>query len=169
MNLTLEADRLRTEIDFLLSQYPELEGDEDLRIDMLDGETDLLRILTALHRFREDTRALAEGSQDRLDELTARKKRLALRVDFVGKLILSILHTADIRRIELPEVTLSTRANPRNLVIDEGIDINDMPEDLVRTKRELDRKKIREALEEGRNVPGCVLVSAPASLSVRIK
>jgi hypothetical protein len=169
MNMQLETEKLRIEIQFLLAQYPELEGDEDLRADMLDGETDITRLLTALHRYREDTRALADGSQERLDELLSRKKRLALRTDFISKLMQGILTIAEIRKIELPEVTLSLRNNPSLLVIDEDIDFKDMPDDLMRVKRELDRKKIREALEQGRNVPGAVLVPAPASLSVRVK
>jgi hypothetical protein len=167
--MKIEADHLRTEIEFLLAQYPELQDDEDLRADMLEGSTQITEILTALNRYREDTRALADGSQARMEELAARKKRLGLRVEFIGKLMQSILGTAQIRKIELAEVTLSMRSNPQTLHVDETIDLNELPEDLIRIKREVDRKKIREALLEGRNVPGCVLTNAPPSLSVRVK
>ena len=166
--MKMEADALRVEIEFLLSQYPELKDDDDLRADMLEGETDISVVLTALNRYREDTRALADGSQARVEELMARKKRLGVRVDFISKLIQSILFTAQIRKIELPEVTLSIRENPQSLQIDDG-SIADLPGDLIRTKVEPDRKKIREAIVEGRNVPGCVLVSSSPSLLVKIK
>jgi hypothetical protein len=166
--MKIEADRLRTDIEFLLAQYPELQDDEDLRADMLEGETRITEILTALNRYREDTRALADGSQQRMDELLARKKRLGLRVEFIGKLMQTILATAQIRKIELPEVTLSIRENPQSLQIDEG-SIAELPDDLIRTKVEPDRKKIREAIVEGRNVPGCVLLDASPSLMVRVK
>jgi hypothetical protein len=169
MNLKFDADRLRTEIQFLLVQYPELQDDEDLLLGTLEGSTQLIEFLTAVHRYREDTRALADGSQQRMDELVARKKRLGLRVEFITRLMQSILSAAQIRKIELPEVTLSIRSNPQTLHVDETIDLNELPEDLIRIKREVDRKKIREALLEGRNVPGCVLTDAPPSLSVRVK
>jgi hypothetical protein len=153
----------------LLIQYPELADDEDLRADMLEGSTEITEILTALNRYREDTKALAEGSQARMEELAARKKRLGVRVDFIAKVMQSILNTADIKKIELPEVTLSMRANPKQLVGDSDLAIELLPDDLVRIKREADRKAIREAIGEGRNVPGFVLVDAPPSLMVRVK
>jgi hypothetical protein len=166
MNLKIEADHLRIEIEFLLAQYPDLRDDEDLRADMLEGETQITKILTALHRYREDSKKLANGSQEQLDALIARKKRLTLRVEFLRKLMQSILFAADIRKIELPECTLSIRNNPQQ-VLGEA-DVDELPEDLIRIKREPDRQKIREALLQGRHVPGCILNNAPPSLNVKI-
>jgi hypothetical protein len=167
--MKIEADALRIEIEYLLAQYPDLKDDDDLRADMLEGETDITRVLTALNRYREDTKALADGSQARLDELAARKKRLAVRVEFITSLMQSILFTAQIRKIELPEVTLSIRNNPQQLVGDPDVDIKTLPDDCIRTKQDVDRKAVREAIVAGRNVPGFVLVDAPPSLMVRIK
>ena len=167
--MKIEADRLRTEIEFLLAQFPELKDDADLRIDMLEGETEIIPLLTALNRYREDTKALAEGSQPRMEELAARKKRLGARVDFISKLMQSILESAQLRKIELAEVTLSMRGNPDSLIIDEAVALTDLPEDLIRTKREVDRKAIREAILAGRNVPGCVLTKSSPSLLVKIR
>ena len=163
----VHADHLRAEIEYLLAQYPELKDDEDLRADMLEGETELFTILTALHRYREDSKALIEGSQARLEELAARKKRLGTRMDFLRQLMQSLLASSELRKVELPEVTLSITNRPQALIGPD--DADGLPDELVRIRREPDRPKIKEALQAGRDVPGFVLNNAPPGLTVRVK
>ncbi len=48
MTMRVDVDALRQSIDALLITYPELAEDEQLRADMLDGETDLALVLARL-------------------------------------------------------------------------------------------------------------------------
>lgn len=162
-----DADRLRTEIEYLLSQYPELADDDVLRADMLDGSTDIREILTGLHRTYEDTKALIDGTAGRLEDLAARRARFRQRNEFIRDLMQRILESAQIRKIELPEVTLSMKNNPQQLI--GTLAPEDLPDDLVKVTRAPDKTKIREALIAGREVPGVFLSNAPPSLTVRVK
>jgi hypothetical protein len=161
------ADALRREIERLLLEYPELADDEVLRADMLDGSTDIGDILLSLIHTIQDATALKEGTQARIDELKARGERFAMRQDFVRGLIFKIMETAQLKKVELSEATLLIRANPQQLVGD--IDVNALPDELCRIKREPDKAKIKAALLAGQTVPFCQLSNAPPSLMVKVK
>ena len=162
-----DADALRLEIERLLLEYPDLADDEVLRADMLDGETQITDILTHLVRVQEDTKALRDGTKQRLDELKMRGERFGYRIDFVRALVFKIMETAQLKKLELPEATLSIRNNPQQIVGDPDLDA--LPDELCRIKREANRTAIKEALLAGQQVPGCVLGNAPPSLMVRVK
>jgi hypothetical protein len=165
--LEQQVNALRLQIEALLREYPELADDEFLRADMLEGETAINDVLTMLHRMIEDTKALREGTQPRIDDLMARARRFQKRIDFGRDLIAKILETANLRKLELPEVTFSLRKGSQHLVGDP--DPVSLPDDLVKIVRISDRKKIREALEQGKTIEGCSLSNAPPSLTIRIK
>jgi hypothetical protein len=165
--LANDANALRAEIEFLLSQYPELADDEILRADMLEGSTDIREVLTDLNRTLQDTKALIDGTQGRMDELAERRLRFRRRTEFVRDLMQRILESAQIRKIELPEVTLSLKNNPQQIIGEP--DPEALPDDLVKIAREPDKKKIRAALMAGCEVPGVVLSNAPPSLMIKVK
>ena len=164
--LEQDVTQLRLQIAALIREYPELENDEFLRADTIEGQTDMAGVLTSLHRMVEDARALRDGTQARLDELQARKQRMQKRVDFGRDLIAAVLESAGTKKVELPEVTLSLKNNPQRL-LGEGLEA--LPDELVKIKREPDKAKIREWLERGVAVEGYQLSNAPPSLLVRIK
>lgn len=162
-----DVNLLRQMIERLLLEYPDIAEDEILRADMLQGETDLFGLLTELHRRREDNKALIEGTQARMEDLSSRKKRFGARVDFLTRLMQSLLEAADLRKVELPEMTLSLRNNPQ--VMMGNPDPYALPDELVNIKREVNRAKIKDALREGKQVDGCYLSNAAPSLMVRVK
>lgn len=165
--LSTDADALRSQIEALLREYPDLADDEILRADMLEGETDISEVVTAIHRMIEDARALKDGTQARFDDLKGRRDRFQKRIDFGRDLISKILEAAQIRKLELPEVTASLRNNPPSLIGDP--DPNELPDAFVKITRSADRKAIREALERGDLVPGCFLSNAAPTLTLRVK
>jgi hypothetical protein len=162
-----KADILRSQIEALLREYPDLVDDEILRADMLEGETDIKEVVGSINRMIEDAKALRDGTQGRLDDLLGRKARFQKRIDFGRDLIRQILEAAQITKLELPEVTASFRNNPPQIVGDP--DPDELPDALVKVTRTADRKKIREALEAGDIIPGCVLSNAPPSLMLKVK
>lgn len=161
------VNQLRIEIDAMLREYPELADDEELRADMLEGATDIKEILSSLGRSLDNAKGLAAGVHSRIEELCAREQRFGTRIDFIRDLIFRVMDSAQLKKIELPEVTLSLKNNPQQLV-GQG-DAETMPDDLVNIKRTIDRKKVRAAIEAGQEVPGFTLSNAPPSLMVRVK
>lgn len=165
--LEQQSNQLRQQIETLLREYPELAEDEILRADMLEGETNIAEIVTAIHRMTEDAKALRDGTQERLDDLAARRNRFKQRVEFGRDLILKILDAAQVKKLELPEVTVSLRNNKPVLIgeVDPGL----LPDDLVKITRAVDRAKVREVLEAGQVIEGFNLSNAPPSLVVKVK
>lgn len=166
-NLGEAVGRLRLEIEAMLRAYPDLADDEVARLDTLDGETDVREVLISLARMLDDTHALQEGVHGRIEELKARKDRFSSRAEFLRDLIFKLMASANFKKLELPLVTLSLRNNPRALIGD--ADPATLPDELVKITRAVDRRKVREAIDAGHDVPGFQLSNAPPSLMVRVK
>lgn len=162
-----EADMLRAEIERLIRDYPEIAEDEVLRADMLDGETAISDVLTALIRMSEDAKAMQGATKQRQDDLKARAERFGRRMEFARALMLSILDAANLRKIELPEATVFLRNNAQQIVGEPDADT--LPDDLVKVVRYPDRTKIKDALKAGRELPGLQLSNSPPSVVVTVK
>jgi hypothetical protein len=161
------VNRLRIEIETMLREYPELLEDDELRADMLEGATDARDVLTVLARRLDDAKAMQEGVHGRIEELCAREERFIARGEFIRDLMFKVLESANLRKIELPEASISLRNNPPRLVGE--ADAVMLPDELCKITRAIDRKKIREAIDAGQDVPGFQLSNSPPSLVVRIK
>lgn len=162
-----DADLLRIEIESLIRQFPEIAEDEILRADMLDGETSISDVLTSLVRMGEDARAMRDGTKERLEELKARGERFTRRIDFARALIFKILEAANLRKMEMPEATVYLRNNPPQLVGDP--DGDKLPDELVKITRAPDKKKIKEALQNGVTLEGLSLSNSPPSVVVTVR
>jgi hypothetical protein len=161
------VDQLRLDIESLIREFPDLAEDQMLRADMLDGETDIKSVLTELFRTADDSKLMVAALAARVAELNERKSRLARRVEFLRGLILKVLQSADLKRFELPEATLSQRRGQPQIIGEPNVE--ELPRELLRITVEPDRNKIRDALIAGQAVPGVVLSNAPPSLSVNVK
>lgn len=166
-NLVEDVGRLRLEIAALLREYPELADDAVARLDTLDGQTDIRDVLRALTRSLDETMALRAGLEHRIQELETRFGRLVARDEAIRNLIFKLMSDAQLKKIELPLATLSLRSNPPRLIGD--ADAATLPDSLCHIKRSVDRTKVREAIEAGREVPGFVMSNAAPSLTVRVK
>lgn len=163
----ISVDHLRLEIETMLREYPELVDDDIARLDTLEGATDIRDALIRLARALDDAKALGQGVHARIEELVAREGRFNARYELIRDLIFKILETANLKKVELPEATLSLRNNPPRLVGE--ADAETLPDALCKITRAVDRKKVREAIEAGQIVPGYQLSNAPPSLTVRVK
>ena len=165
--LEQDTTTLRQHIEALLRDYPDLAEDEILRADMLEGETDIREIVTQIYRLIDDAKALIDGTTNRMDELAARRGRFKQRMEFGRDLILKIFDSAQVRKLELPEVTVSLRSNKPVLIGDR--DPRELPDQYVKVAYSLDRTKIREAIEGGVVIDGFTLSNAPPSLVLKVK
>ena len=162
-----DADQLRTEIENLIRQYPEIAEDEILRADMLDGETAIGDVLTYLIRAGEDARSMRDATKAQLDNLKARGDRFGRRIDFTRALIFKILEAANLKKMELPEATVYLRNNQPALIGEP--DGDKLPDEFVKVERKPDKKKIKDAMIAGTTFEGLALSNQPPSVVVAIR
>lgn len=158
---------VKIQIENLKYSFPELLEDDEAWIATLDSETSFNDLLTHIVRRIEDSKALAVGTKDRLQELEARKKRFEHRIDMLRNLLFKMMQTAELAKIELPEASLSLRAGTPQLIGE--ADPAALSDEYVKISRSLDRTAIKEALKSGAMVPGFSLSNSPPSLTIRIK
>jgi hypothetical protein len=165
--MKLDPRAIQHEIHNLLTQNPELAEDDQLRADMVEGETDAFDFLSMLTRKIGQSRALAESINAYANDIKERGARIERRIEAFRALAFKIMHAADLKKAELPEATLSIRAGTQKVIItDEAA----LPDFACRFKREPDKTLIKEVLQDGIvPVPGAVLSNAEPALSIRIK
>lgn len=160
-------NELRIQIEALIRDNPDMEEDEQLRADMLDGETDIKGVLSKLLHAIDNDNDMIDVLDMQIDRRAARKARLNHRVDALRGMMLMIMQSADLKKLVLPEATLSQRnAQPK---IVGNLDPNLLPDDLVRVIREPNKTAIREALNNHRDVPGVFLGNSPPYLAISTK
>ncbi len=157
---------VRMQIEKLLHDYPEL-AEDDAAIELaLESETDAVEFLRSLERARRQAVAMAKANELIIDELKERIGRFNRRDEALRRLMFQILQAANLRKLELPEATLSIRNGvPKVIVTDEAA----VPETFIRIKRELDISGIKGALKDGIPVPGATLSNADEILAIRTK
>jgi hypothetical protein len=153
-------------INNLLVTNPELEEDEQLRADMIEGETDAHEFLRVVERKRQEASALAGALASNIAELEERQKRFERREQAMRRLAFKVMEAADLKKIELAEATLSMRNGSRKVVISDDTAI---PDSLCRIRKEPDRTAIKAMLESGAEVPGCVLSNGEPTISIRTR
>lgn len=165
--MRLDPNIIRQQIANLILQNPELEEDETLRADMIEGETDAFEFLRMIERQRQDTAALAGAIASNIAELGLRQERFERREKSLRALIMKIMDAADIRKAELPEATLSIRnGTPKVLITNE----NDLPDIACKFVRTPDKTKIKQLLAtDPFFVAGATMSNAEPTLSIRTK
>jgi len=156
------------EIERLRVTYPQIweDGDEQLLLDSLEGETDFHRFLAAVVDRTDDAEEIIDGIDIKMDERKARKARFEQRYEAMRALAMKLMDHAGVRKVVLPAATLSIRAGTARVIItDEAA----LPPDCIRTRTEPDKIAIKEHLARGEQVPGAELSNAEPTLALRIK
>lgn len=168
MTNPIEVSALERQIEDLIASYPELAEDETLRADMIDGETDAAKILSRVVNRMQEAEAMCRAIVARKNDLDARHARFERQSDAMRSLAFRIMTAAQVRKMPLPEATLSISTRPAALMISEATQI---PAEFTVTKTEVrpDREKIKEALKAGAQIPGAYLTNGSETLSVRSK
>ena len=81
MTVRIDVDMLRQSIDALFLNYPELADDEDLRADMLEGETDIDSVLARLVNLAADAGTMQDAIKLRMSAMAERKARYERQED----------------------------------------------------------------------------------------
>lgn len=141
--------------------------DEESFLDTLDGEADTTEAARRVVRWMQEQTSQAEAMQNLGELYYARSKVFVSRSDGARRALFHFMEYLGVKSMALPEATLSVRQGQIGLAGE--ADADTLPDDLVRIKREPDKKAIRAALEAGREVPGYVLSNGAPSLSVRVR
>ena len=163
----LDPDIIRRDIEALIASCPEMEDDEALRHDMIEGSTEALELLSVLIRRIGQTKALAKGTAEYQQELAERKARFERRVDGYRSLMIKMVrHTGIKKAIERPEGTVSVRDGALKLHL---IKEDAIPDALCKFTPSPDKTAIKEALEAGADVDWAALVPGDPILTIRTK
>lgn len=164
--MRMEASFVKQQIERLLVSFPEMENDEILRRDAIEGETEATKLLGRLIRASKETEAQAKGLDEYIGELGERHSRLARRQEAIRKMVLDILDAAGLPNFILPEATLTVRRGAQKVIV---TDENAIPSDYTKTRTEIDKTAIKRALEGGTIVPGAELSNSEPFLMIRTK
>jgi hypothetical protein len=181
-NVEIVRQEVRSTVEWLRAHYPGLEDDEQTWIDTLEGETDLKEVAAKLVERALECKSMTTGIKDRADALAARKKRLEDQEDSLRGAVLILLQEAGLKKLELPEATLSVRdVKPRLIVTD----ATKIPAECCETVQKIVMDKVKAAVEAfdadkaqramtdptvlGEAFPGVEWSNGGASLTVRTK
>lgn len=164
MNAPFNIPALLASMEALLAAHPELADDETLRSDMLEGCTNAVEALSVLANWQAETEANIDVLKAREDLLKTRRHRMEKRAEVIRASMQKVLETAGLKKVELPEATISLRPGPAKVVI---VDEHDLPSEFVRIRREPDKRALAEALKSGKAVLGAVLANGEPTISVR--
>lgn len=134
------------------------EDDDRLFADMLEGETDLLRIVGKLHQQIASDIEILVGIGVREKDLAERKARLNARVVTTKAAIGQFLRAAKLGKIELPEATYFVRDGKPSLRV---VDPKAVPDAYTKARVEPDKTAINNAFADADELPNW-LVREPA-------
>jgi len=164
--LDLEQQRRAAEaLRDTLSKLPAI--DECTLRDMIEGETNLHETIAEVVSILTHTEAMAEGLKGKIEELQTRKARYDNRVAFLRSSIEQAMVIGDIRKMELPDATLSlsTRA-PGVMIIDEA----SVPAKFWKqAEPTIDKVALKAALKDKEEIPGAVLGNGSVSLTLTVR
>lgn len=141
--------------------------DDEAWLDTLEGQSDAVGAARAVVRQIMEAGANAEALKALMGAYSERKAALEAREDRLRGALLHFMLEIGEKTMPLPEATVSIGNGPRKLIGDPDVDT--LPPDYVRTKREADRALIKKALIDGFDVAGCSLSNAEPRLSIRTR
>lgn len=147
----------------MLGDNPAFDEDEKLRLDMMEGETDLFeivkRMLDSMEQDEGDKAILAE----QMDSRKVRRDRCDARIKARREAIAALMECAGLDKLPLPEATLSLRKLAPKAIV---TDVDALPDDYVTFVR----KPNLAAIKDAEMLPeGCALDNGGTSLTIRRK
>ena len=150
----------------LLAEDPDIQDDERLYSDMLQGESegDPFDVLDRVIRAAIHPGSMADAAKRRADEIAGRAARYARRRDNLRAAAFAALDALGIRKHERPDFVASVRAGTASVQI---TDETKLAQEYVRWSMTPDKAAILAALKTGAEVPGAELSNAIPSLALK--
>lgn len=146
----------------------ELGDDEDLKLDTLEGETDLFEIVRRLLDRMEQEEGAKAALTSQIQDRTDRKTRTEKRIDAHRSAIMALMEAAEVDKLPLPEATCSLRQLAAKLAVN---DVAAVPDDYVTKTPKPNMEAIKAAFSpDDDNLPNWLRVEPPKpSLTIRRK
>lgn len=163
--ISFETTRYQRLKEQLIVEHSDI--DEETLADTLEGLTDLNEIIAATIRSALEDEVVYGALKTRLDDIRARRDRIKQRAQTKRALCAMALSEAGLSKVLAPDLTISLRPSPPQLIIE---DESRIPPIYWRTPApELSRRELTSALKSGDHVPGAHLGEPGLSLTVRVK
>lgn len=164
--ITHEVRIWQTLRERIIAQY-DLEENDPVLIDTLDGETSLNERLGKLVLSAKEDEAFAEACEDLAKQYKERATRLERRARYKRNLVAWAMDETGQSKITLPVATISMRMGKPKLIIDE----NKLSMEWKKSKvtYSVDKDAIQAAIDTGNIPDGVEISNAEPVLTVRIK
>jgi hypothetical protein len=126
----------------------QLNDDDPVLLDTLEGATNLREHLAGLVRQIQDDECSIDGLQKRINQMQARKSRLIARAEKFRSWVAETMMEVGVKKLFEPDLTVSLRTGQQPLVFTVSPDFM-TPFTEKTTSYSWDRKALRGALERG--------------------
>lgn len=140
--------------------------DEQTLLDTVEGETDLVEILIAMERNRQEILDRCAAIDQRKKELDQRKMRFQDQADALKTMIISAMLATDRKSIQAPDFTITRRPGSASIEI---IDEDSIParfKQITQTVK-TDKQAIKQAIKQGEDVQGARLREGQPTLMIK--
>tara|TARA_B100000003_G_C10877154_1_gene349664 strand:- start:405 stop:890 length:486 start_codon:yes stop_codon:yes gene_type:complete len=155
------------EIRRLADSIREICGDdEDTFLDTLDGETDVVDVLSKLIQERLEVLGYEATNKELAEQYKRRADKMATKADAINQQMKHLLNAMGVKKVNHALATVSI-TKPRWSV--EVVDEAQVPTQLKITTSKPDLRAIKKILDDGEPVPGCRPKVGYEGITVRIK
>lgn len=158
-------DEAETARALLASLQTVLNDDEEARHDAVEGETGLIEAIgAAVDRLAEidaHETALATMAKD----LASRRDRFQNQAEQIRAAVLVAMSTAELKKLELPQATLTRKATPPKAIVTAEADLPSRF--FVDQAPKLDKRSLLDALKSGEKIAGAELSNGGETLQLR--
>jgi hypothetical protein len=152
----------------LLANVRDVIGDdEDMIATAVEGETTLVEVISDAVDRTQELKSHREAIETRIKELGERRDRFEDQEARIKAAIHVAMGQAEVRKMELPQATISLRAvPPKAEITDEAL----VPSKFWKAQDpKLDKKAVLDALKGKEDVPGASLSNGCETISIRVK
>lgn len=151
----------------LYEKLMDMDASEEAIADTLEAETDMVPKVQSYGFVIRNMEALESAINAEAERLALRARILARRRDALKQRLLDAMVYAGVKKVEHPQFTISVANNP---VAVEIFDERQIPADYMTDPKppepKPDKRLIKQAIQDGNEVPGAKLVQG---VSLRIK
>lgn len=163
MDIRREAEAAKA----LLANIKDVIADDETALhDAIEGETGLIDAINEAVTRIIEIEALDEALAARAKRIAERRSRLDAQAERLRTSIVVAMADVDLKKIELPEATLSRKASPPKVIVTSEADL---PSKYLVEKVSVapDKRALLEALKAGEAVPGATLSNTAETLAIR--
>lgn len=165
-NQTLQKDAIAQQISNLLLTYPDLEKDEALRHDMLEGATSAFEYIEQQLRTAAEKKHLLAGLKDYIATLKERAERLDHEIEVHRAMIRRTMEGAQLTKMKTTVANVTLASGKPKVIVK---DLNLLPDECKRVFVEANKTAIAARFSAGEQVPGAELSNAEPYLLVKFK